>query len=153
MGQGWRPPESENRTKRLIKKAIKEKMIKTIKENGTQKSKTLYYLNNKKDLTAGKRAPYMDILTRREASTIFAARTRMIDVKTNYRNKYKDTKCRMCNTEEETQKHIFEECRNINRNETGKITEEEIFTEEIEKIKATARKINRIQEQISAAPL
>ena len=64
-----------------------------------------------------------------------------------------DTKCRMCNTEEETQKHIFEECRNINRNETGKITEEEIFTEEIEKIKATARKINRIQEQISAAPL
>ena len=65
----------------MIKSALKEKMLKTIKENGNQKSKTLYYLNNKKELTAGKRAPYMDILSRREASTIFAARTRMIDVK------------------------------------------------------------------------
>ena len=153
MGQGWRPPESENKTKKLIKTAIKEKMLKTINESGNQKSKTLYYLKNKKDLTAGKRAPYMDSLPRREASTIFAARTRMIDVKTNFRNKYKDTKCRMCNTEEETQKHILEECRNIDRSETGKITEEEIFTEEIEKIKITARKINRIREQLSAAPL
>ena len=63
MGQGWRPPESENKTKKLIKTAIKEKMIKTVKENGNQKSKTQYYLKNKKDLKAGRRAPYMDLLS------------------------------------------------------------------------------------------
>ena len=153
MGPGWKAPESANKTKRMIKSALKEKLLKTIKENGNQKSKTLYYLNNKKEIIAGKRAQYMDILSRKEASTIFAARTRMIDVKTNYRNKYKDTKCRMCKTEEETQKHVLENCMEINRNEIGQITEEDIFTEETGKLKTTAWKINRIKELLSAAPL
>ena len=37
MGPGWKPPESENKTKKLIKTAIKEKMIKTVEESGNQK--------------------------------------------------------------------------------------------------------------------
>ena len=64
----------------------------------------------------------------REASAIFAARTRTNDVKTNFKNEYKDTKFCMCNTEKETKKLVLEESRNIDRNENGKISENEIFT-------------------------
>ena len=94
----------------------------------------------------------MDHLSRREVSAIFAARTRMLDVKANFKNKYSDTKCRWCKTEEETQQHIMEECEEINRSEIGKITTKEIFTEEIENIRRTARKIIKIKETLSAAP-
>ena len=152
LGHNWKPPESERSRKRMVKMATLERMIKNIKESGATKSKTNFYLNNKEKVTAGKRAPYMDHLPRREVSAIFAARTRMLDVKANFKNKYGDTKCRWCKTEEETQQHVLEECEEINRSETGKITTKEIFTEEIEKIKRTAWKINKLKEIISAAP-
>ena len=152
MGHGWKVPESERRRKRIIKTAIREKMIKNIEESGATKSKTTFYLNNKEKVMAGKRAPYMDLLSRREVSAIFAARTRMLDVKANFKNKYSDTKCRWCRTEDETQQHIMEECVEINRREIEKTTTKEIFTEEIEDIKKTARKIIKIKEILSAAP-
>ena len=152
MGQDWKAPESERRRKKMIKTAIREKMVKNLKESGATKSKTTFYLNNKEMVSAGKRAPYMDHLSRREVSAIFAARTRMLDVKANFKNKYSDTKCRWCKTEEETQQHIMEECEEINRSEIGKITTKEIFTEEIENIRRTARKIIKIKETLSAAP-
>ena len=127
-------------------------MIKNIEESGATKSKTTFYLNNKEKVMAGKRAPYMDLLSRREVSAIFAARTRMLDVKANFKNKYSDTKCRWCRTEDETQQHIMEECVEINRREIEKITTKEIFTEETESLRRTARKIIKLKEILSAAP-
>ena len=41
-----------------------------------------------------------------EAKFIFLVRTRMLDVKTNFRNKYNDVKCPNC-TEEDTQSHLL----------------------------------------------
>ncbi len=42
-----------------------------------------------------------------QISLLFKARTRMLDVKNNFRNKYKDNNCRRCGQTLETQKHVW----------------------------------------------
>jgi Zn finger protein HypA/HybF involved in hydrogenase expression len=69
----------------------------------------------------------MNKLTRMEASAIFKARTRMLDVKNNYRDKYNDTKCRKCDAETETQEHILEECPGIHKDNSTKVKEMTYF--------------------------
>ena len=49
-------------------------------------------------------------LTGQQASNIFKARTRMLPVKNNYRNKYRNLTCRACGVPVETQKHVLEDC-------------------------------------------
>ena len=56
------------------------------------------------------RTEYMNVLTRKQASTIFKAWTRMPNVKNNYRYNHLNTECRMCKNAMETQKHILGEC-------------------------------------------
>ena len=83
-------------------------------------------------------------LTRQEASIIFKARTRMLDAKNNFRGKYKDTKCRKCPENIETQ----EQCpRNMSRNTywpSTKITTNEIFENDTKKLKTTSTKITNM---------
>ena len=43
-----------------------------------------------------------------EAKFIFHLRTRMLDVKTNYSERYTDSLCPSCKIEEDTQKHLIE---------------------------------------------
>ena len=54
---------------------------------GKDKSKVRHLIDNKKEWNAGIRPKYMQKLSREKASMIFKARTRMIDVKNNFRNK------------------------------------------------------------------
>ena len=58
--------------KELIKRKMKEKMMDTIKE-GSNKTKTKFYLENKQNPIPGRRARYMNECNRVEASTIFLA--------------------------------------------------------------------------------
>ena len=139
-------------TKREIKKYIEKKMMEKIKE-GNLKTKTKFYLENKKNLRIGTRARYMDKCNRRTTNIIFKARTRMLQVKENYRNMFQDTICRMCKAEEETQEHVLEKCTDERRKEIGEITKEDIFEEDPNKLRITAGKIERILEKLSAAPL
>ena len=46
-------------------------------------------------------------LNAQESKFMFAARSRMIDVKTNYREKYFHTICPCCNLEEDSQEHLL----------------------------------------------
>ena len=119
--------------------------------SGTNKTKTKFYLDNKKDCKPGQRARYINECNRMEASTIFKARTRMLRAKNNYRKMFPDTKCRACNKEEETQEHILEACTRIDRKNAGKVTTEDIFEEEPKKLKDTARKIAYIMDQIECS--
>ena len=100
---------------------MKEKMKEMILK-GNNNTKTKFYLDNKRDLTPGKRAKYMNECNRMEASTIFKARTRMLRVKCNYKKMFRDT-------EEENQEHILEFCTGLDRRETGIVTTEDIFQE------------------------
>ena len=53
-----------------------------------------------------------------EAQEIFKMRSRMSDVKNNFRGKYENFECNICNTKEyETQQHILE-CKEINKRKT-----------------------------------
>jgi len=86
----------------------------------------------------------MNKLNRLEVSTIFKARTRMLDIKNNFRNKYPDLVCRGCGKHDETQQHILEKCETIHVNEETRITNNDIFTEDTDKLKKTAKIINKI---------
>ena len=47
-----------------------------------------------------------------EARTIFKLRSRMADVKTNYKGKYKSFECDLCKEGEESQEHLMK-CKEI----------------------------------------
>ena len=83
---------STHTAKQLLKKRTKKKNQEDMTTAGSEKSKVKFYIENRTNNE--KRPTYLDILTRSEVSTIFRARTRMFNVKTNYKNKYKDTTCR-----------------------------------------------------------
>ncbi len=97
-----------------------------------------------------KRPKYMNKLNRHQVSTIFKARTRMIDVKNNFRGKYLDNKCRGCKNEDETQEHVLQECVGIhNNNNDNKVTNQDIFNEDTNELIRTAQKINITMTKLS----
>ena len=96
-----------------------------------------------------KRSPYIKTLTRNECSIIFRARTRMLDIKNNFRGKYTDNLCRACNTVNETQDHILNQCPIIHRDNNMKITNEDIFEDNTASLKPVASKIQRIMHRIT----
>ena len=51
---------------------------------------------------------YIEELAYEEARIVMQVRLGMVDVKTNFKNKHKDTKCRNCQTEEENTEHFIE---------------------------------------------
>ncbi len=92
----------------------------------------------------------MNKLNRHQVSTIFKARTRMIDVKNNFRGKYPDNKCRGCKNEDETQEHVLQECVGIhNNNNDNKVTNQDIFNEDTNELIRTAQKINITMTKLS----
>ncbi len=90
--------------------------------------------------------PYMKHMTRNQASVIFKARTKMIECKGNYKNKYKDNnlKCRFCEITEESQNHVLEECNKLHIYEQTKITTDE----DSQELKRTALKLQHILKQL-----
>ena len=147
---GWKETTSkiETTTTGNILTTFKNK----IEEKATGKTKSTFLLNHTQ-WEPGKRKNYLNTLKRTEASIIFKARTRMLDIKENYRGKYTDNKCRLCKDEVETQEHILENCRIIHNNETTKITTTEIFDEDIEILISTVTKINNIMRQLDQVEL
>ena len=113
------------------------------------KSKMTHSIEGRGEWEPEKPAAYMNKLTRKQASVIFKARTRMIKVKGNYKNGHADLTCRACKNTSETQKHALEECPVLHPH--GKPTNKEInpFAEDINVLKETARNIENIVEQIT----
>ena len=100
------PTTTINKAKQTLNKKTKER----IDSEALLKTKLSHLLTGKLNWIPGKRPEYMNKMTRTQASTIFKARTRMLDIKQNYKNKYPNPICRMCNIEPETQTHILEKC-------------------------------------------
>ncbi len=135
--------------KKNVMTAFREKLL----SKSANKSKVLHLTDKCSDWTTGKRRAYMDKLTRNQTSIIFQTRTRMLKVKENYKNKYKaDMKCRACGHETESQSHILRECETLHQNETSKITEAAITTEDTDTLKETATKIEETMRRLIAEP-
>ena len=93
----------------------------------------------------------MNDLTRNECSTIFKARTRMLDIKNNFRGKHENILCRMCKDETETQEHrsILNECPQVHTDEKTKIFPHDIFNQNSKHLKETSNKIHNVMNRIS----
>ena len=59
-------------------------------------------------------------------------------------------KCRACGQQTESQSHILRECETLHQNETSKITEAAITTEDTDTLKEMATKIEEIMRRLIA---
>jgi hypothetical protein len=134
----------KEQVKKLINKKIWEKFKRELVISGMEKTKCKHYITNTD--SNDKRHPnnYTNKLTRKQVSTIFKARTRMLDTKANYKGKYQDSKCRHCSKEEETQDHILSRCIVTTNNKTNIVTTDDISMGSKELLKGTADQINKI---------
>ena len=90
--------ENPRKIKEYIKNQIKKRNDEEINEEITNGKKTrMMNEYNKK---------YLENFHFEEARAIFMMLTRMIDVKANFKNKYKNLECEVCKVEENTQ-HLF----------------------------------------------
>ena len=137
--------------KRIINSSTKAKCTENMVLEGIFKSKVEFLLQNI-NLYNKETPPYLNELCRNDASIIFKARTRMINVKNNYKTKYKgNMKCRGCGLTDESQKHVLEECTELHRNDSSKVPNEQLFNDSIdtEKLKEMAKKLHIIEEIIN----
>ena len=135
-------------SKSNFKKEIdREQNIKWKKElENDTKSKINFLITNSERIITG-RADYMKRLTRNEASNILKYRTRMMNVKSNYKQMYKNTTCRWCSLHEETQKHILEDCKLFPRQENS-LLEYEIFNEDPALLKEASKILEEIYKEL-----
>jgi hypothetical protein len=74
----------------------------------------------------------------------------MLDVKANYKGKYRTQECRACKLVPETQTHILEECTSIHTSELTKVRKESYFEkDDMDKLKITAGKIGTLLSQLA----
>ena len=92
--KGENPIKIKNYIKNEIKKINDQEIREKIKEG--KKTKIMYEYNKK----------YIEKFHYEEARAIFMMITRMIDVKANYKNKYRNLECEICKVEENTE-HLF----------------------------------------------
>ena len=90
----------------------------------------------------------MNSLSRHQISTIAKTRTRMLDIKLNFPNKHQNDTCRKCNTQPETQEHVLEQCQSIHHNNSTKVTIEQIFSDDIQKLRQTIRQIDKAMQNL-----
>ena len=134
---------------RYIKNNVHTKLKNDIQTRNEHKTKMSWYLKEKKEWHPGTRAKYLEELTRKQCTTIFEARTRMTKVKGNYKNINEPGPCRACKKEQETQEHILEECESLVNNEEEKIKKTEIFSEDINSLVRTAKRIEERLKQLN----
>ena len=88
--------------KTLLKEMITKSMNGNLNTEGQNKSKFKFLTTNSETRSSGKPS-YLYKPPKEQARAIFMARTRMIKVKTNYKNMHPNTICRGCGQTEETQ--------------------------------------------------
>ena len=141
---------TQKQKKMKVKDKIETMMKERIDGAARTKSKIEFLISNKERRGKGERSLYMMKMNRFDASIIFKARTRMLDIKNNFRGKY-DLKCRACGTTEETQEHILEQCKIIHREDSTTVAREDIFTEDLGTLEETAKKVKDVMERIQSA--
>ena len=110
---------------------------------GQNKSKFKFLTTNSETRRSAKPS-YLYKLPKEQARAIFMARTRMIKVKTNYKNMYTNTMCRGCGLKEETQQHVLEECTSIHTQDNLKTPTNQLFSNDPTTTKSTTNKLTTL---------
>ena len=137
---------SKSKSREAIIHGIHMKMYANVRAASEGRSKLSFFLNGKTTWTAESPAPYMKDLTRKQASTIFKARTRMTKVKGNYKNGYPDQTCRACKQNDETQQHALNECTVLNTDPSASTTNRNVFCTDTDALRNMAKEIDKICE-------
>ena len=66
-------------------------------------------------------------ISKEEAQEIFKLRSRVTDVKSNFKTKFDTLECDGCKMEEETQEHILLKCKILSEKYEGDMNYEDIF--------------------------
>ncbi len=138
--------------KKKVKREIDSKIDKCMqaKTNQQGESKSKYqHLTRRNTNYKCQRKNYLTKLNRIDASTIFKARSRMLDIKENFKGKPGDNLCRACKNEIETIKHVFQECEDIHEDQSLVTEINEVFEDDIPNLKSTARKIREIMDKLT----
>ena len=126
---------------------VKESITKTMNDKhdteGQNKSKFKFLTTNSETRRSAKPS-YLYKLPKEQARAIFMTRTRMIKVKTNYKNMYTNTICRGCGLKEETQQHVLEECTSIHTQDNLITTTNQLFSNDPTTTKPTANKLTTL---------
>ena len=91
-------------SKAALKKEIKQKIKEAMVEEVENKKKDMKKLRFIKEVNKQR---YITDMKMKDAIIIMKTRLNMLDLKANYRGKYKDSMCTMCRSEEETTEHIL----------------------------------------------
>ena len=145
--------ESKNIIKQLVKEENEEKFLGTIESEANNKTKVAHWKEMKQSIKPGERPRYMEKLTRKQCRIILKTRSRMIPVKENMTNNQDNQQCRLCGEEQETQRHIIEECQKIKEkleiNRTKTIKYEEIFKDDdIDNLEKIANQLIEIEKEL-----
>ena len=116
-------PTKQIRT--MVKHKLKHSHMKQLEMRNQNRSKTKNILLQRNKQNILTKPKYMNTLSRNKCSAIFKYKSKMIDVKANYPGRYKDNRCRFCGEENETQEHIFRECKELT-DLTNKIDTEQL---------------------------
>lgn len=142
--------------KQMTKQKIKQIADKQYTEEAAGKRK-MEDLNKYK--TEIKREEYLEQLNWKDARTIFKIRTRMSNLAANYKGSNENTMCKICGNAQETEKHIIDECQQVNKDAIRGITYQNIIensasTKDLEKIAKFMRDLTEEDDQRipSAAP-
>ena len=143
MGKGKRS--------KTIHEKVRESFIFSLLNQAADKSKLRYYLEHQQGEFLIMK-PYLMKLNRFEASALFKARCRMFEAKGNYKAKYTDLSCRLCNSDQESQDHVLLSCANgITGN--GKFTIENLFRDnDLVELKRVAKSLIKTSDKLKAQP-
>ena len=125
--------------KSILDKKIKEKVFEDLNKQKENHSKVCHIKHTVFEMQKYLK-PCNIKITKEEAQEIFKLRSRMSDVKSNYKGKYESLKCEMCDeNEDETQKHILI-CKRLNISNEEIPNYEDIFDGNANKKIAITRK-------------
>ena len=135
--------KSKDSLKAKIKKAVAKKALEHLLQLADAHSKVRSNLYSNLDGMEYTRDPRF---TPETVNMLFKFRTRMYNVKNNFRNNYKHSNilCPLCNKEEDTQEHlfmcqaIFESCELLQSQESQTIKYEDIFSHDVNVLLKTA---------------
>ena len=143
---------SKEQAKQNIKRKTQQKFVENIETSGRNKSKVRHLLDNRtEEWKPGKPAEYMTKMTRKQVSLIFKARTRMLDIKDNFRNKSSNNTCRACSKENETQEHILNQCPAIHTDDKLKVNKEDLQSNNITTLKNVSEALEKIMNLLEQA--
>ena len=93
--------------KRLLKKVVADKVFRKLTDKKESHSKVMDLKHDKFKMQNYLKANKFKI-SQSEAEEIFRLRSRMTDVKLNFRGMHETLECDICNEEDESQKHLIE---------------------------------------------